>query len=94
MKRRFRLRLTPFASTALIILVAVAFLVVSHAIATSKEEVNRRIDELKLANSELRDQIDYLEAEIDFANSKEGIELYARALGMCKDKEIRYSAGN
>ncbi len=94
MKRRFRLRLTPFASTALIILVAVMFLVVSHAIATSKQEVSRRIDELKLANSELEDKIQYLEAEIEFANSEAGIELYARALGMCKDKEVRYSAGN
>ncbi len=91
MKRRFHLRLTALASTLLIFMVAVAFIWINAAMDSRKADIQRRIEQLEVDNEKLSDELTRLNAELEFVATDEGIELYARAQGMGKKGETRYS---
>ncbi len=94
MRRRIRIRLTGFACALLILAVAVTFISVNAVIDARKSSINARIALLKQDNEVLEDELRRLDAELKFIETREGIELYARAQGMGMAGETRYSAGN
>ena len=94
MRRRIRIRLTGFACALLILAVAVTFISVNAVIDARTSSINARIALLKQDNEVLEDELRRLDAELKFIETREGIELYARAQGMGMAGETRYSAGN
>lgn len=72
---------------AIVVLFAVCEIKLNHETNAAEAEYAA----LKARNQELQDEYLELQEELNFVRSEEGIELYARSLGMQKAGETRYS---
>ena len=79
---------------ALIIAIGVIFFSLEGYMSAQKKQVMARIEEVNQENVRLTEELQALESELAFVKTDEGIELYARAMGMRKPGETRYSAVN
>lgn len=85
----YRIKIRTYAVILLgIALVLVVFTAVNSSRCSTMEE---KIRTANLDNLALESEYEQLTAELKFIKSKEGIELYARALGMQMPGETRYS---
>ena len=78
---------------SIVIIVAAVFVVGLCIINSITSNTKSEIEDVQAANYELENQLKELQDELAFIKTDKGIELYARAQGMCMPGEVRYTAG-
>ncbi len=71
-------------------LIAVAFFAIDAVISSANKSTRAEIAKVAAENDALEAELRDLQDELAFIKTDEGIELYARAQGMCKPGEIHY----
>ena len=90
MKRKpFHLNSTTYI--ILIVAIVVLFFIADHIISSKNSRTRAEIARVSAENAELESELRDLQDELAFIKTDEGIELYARAQGMCKPGEIHYT---
>ena len=79
-----------FWITILIVFCLVAYLICS-TIDGAFEQRKAEYDRLAEQRDELRQELSLLQRELDYIRSDAGIERYARAIGMIKPGEVKYT---
>ena len=73
------------------LLIAVMFFVANLIISNVSKSTRAEIASVNEQNAELEAQLQDLYDELAFIKTDEGIELYARANGMCMPGEVHYT---
>ena len=79
----------------LVMLSILAMFLIAHAVIGSVTDSTRaEISRIAAENAALENELMALEDELAFIKTDKGLELYARAEGMCMPGEVRYTAGS
>ena len=78
----------------IIVFIAVVFVVGLTVIDSITDETRAEIRNVQDQNTALENDLKDLQDELAFIKTDKGIELYARAQGMCMPGEVRYTVGS